>query len=172
VGTPFPQNHNSLTADVESRTCGQGLGCCQGRCDRKPVGRRIKGTGKGALIVHLIVKCLKILKFDFLDLPDTDDLYAPRNELTRCAVHVLPCPVGKAMRFSVAAMSSSDHRVAIERITATLSLLASPAVRLDLLYGFKPFFVRDVHVAMAIHRNSAWIIERHGLTRSLARLSL
>ena len=30
--------------------------------------------GKGALIVHLIVKCLKTLKSDFLESPDTDDL--------------------------------------------------------------------------------------------------
>src|SRR4029078_9586335 len=41
-----------------------------------------------------------------------------RIELTRCAVQVLFCPVGKPIRLSVAAMSWSDQRVAIPRMTA------------------------------------------------------
>ena len=36
-----------------------------------------------------------------------------RIEPTRCAVQVLPCPVGSLIRFSVAAMSSSDQRLAM-----------------------------------------------------------
>src|SRR5947209_15001060 len=44
-----------------------------------------------------------------------------RKEVTRFAVHVLPCPVGNLMRFNVAAMSSSDQRVAMVLITATAS---------------------------------------------------
>src|SRR5215831_10057913 len=44
-----------------------------------------------------------------------------RTEPTRCAVQVFPRPVGIPIRFKDAAMSSSDHRVAILRITARAS---------------------------------------------------
>ena len=44
-----------------------------------------------------------------------------RKEPTRCAVQVFTWVVGKPMRFSVAATSPSDHRVAIMRIGATAS---------------------------------------------------
>src|SRR3954471_10567967 len=44
-----------------------------------------------------------------------------RSELTRCAVQDLPCPVRIPIRFNDAAMSSSDHREAMLRITARAS---------------------------------------------------
>jgi transposase len=50
-----------------------------------------------------------------------------RTELTRLAVQVLPCPVGMPIRFSEAAICSSDQRPAMLRINARASsVVAQP----------------------------------------------
>ena len=60
------------------------------------------------------------------------DLYAwmartRLTEATRCAVQVFPYPVGMPIRFSDAAICSSDQRPAMLRITAKASsVVAQP----------------------------------------------
>ena len=48
--------------------------------DNNHIENRITAGSNGALIVHLMIKCLKTLKSDFPERPDTGDLCAPTQK--------------------------------------------------------------------------------------------
>lgn len=104
-------------------------------------------------------------------------------QLIRCAVQIFPWPVGNAIRFNDAAISSSDHRVATVRITARASSEATvfagswlPNPHLGVLAaaptdGQDDFASCVIHVGNDLRDQCAqkWLSRSHGNVRCIPR---